>query len=77
MANKRPVPEETVSKLRLVEVLMGQGQSRLNAIRRVGVVEQSHSCWRKQFAAEGATGPSRTRDGCGSFEGTEAASARE
>ena len=28
MANKRPKPEEIVSKLRQVEVLMGQGMSR-------------------------------------------------
>ncbi len=34
MANKRPKPEEIVSKLRQVEVLMGQGMSRLDAIRR-------------------------------------------
>ncbi len=33
MANKRPKPEEIVSKLRQVEVLMGQGMSRLDAIR--------------------------------------------
>ncbi|NQY61866.1 MAG: IS3 family transposase, partial [Cognatishimia sp.] len=39
MANKRPKPEEIVSKLRQVEVLMGQGMSRLDAIRQIGVVE--------------------------------------
>ncbi|WP_224767641.1 transposase, partial [Paracoccus yeei] len=43
MANKRPKPEEIVSKLRQVEVLMGQGLSRLDAIRRIGVVEQTYS----------------------------------
>lgn len=42
MANKRPKPEEIVSKLRQVEVLMGQGLSRLDAIRRIGVVEQTY-----------------------------------
>ena len=40
MANKRPKPEEIVSKLRQVEVFMGQGMSRLDAIRQIGVVEQ-------------------------------------
>ena len=39
MANKRLKPEEIVSKLRQVEVLMGQGLSRLDAIRQIGVVE--------------------------------------
>ncbi len=42
MANKRPKPEEIVSKLRQVEVLMGQGMSRLDAIRQIGVVEQTY-----------------------------------
>ena len=37
MANKRPKPEEIVSKLRQVEVMMGQGMPRLDAIRQIGV----------------------------------------
>ena len=49
MANERPKPEEIVSKLRQVEVLMGQGLSRLDAIRRIGVVEQTYYRWRKQY----------------------------
>ena len=36
MANKRPKPEEIVSKLRQVEVLTGQGMPRLDAIRQLG-----------------------------------------
>ena len=38
MSNKRPKPEEIVSKLRQVEVLMGQGMARLDAIIQIGVV---------------------------------------
>tara|TARA_A100001011_G_scaffold390254_1_gene473356 strand:- start:29 stop:154 length:126 start_codon:yes stop_codon:yes gene_type:complete len=41
MANKRPKPEETILKLRQVEALMGQGISSLDAIRQIGVVEQT------------------------------------
>ncbi|TKW67169.1 MAG: IS3 family transposase, partial [Paracoccus denitrificans] len=41
MGTKRPKPEEIISKLRQVEVLMGQGMSRLDAIRKIGVVEQT------------------------------------
>ena len=33
MAIKRPKPEEIVVKLRQVEVLMGQGMHRIDAIR--------------------------------------------
>jgi len=53
MANKRPKPEEIVSKLRQVEVLMGQGMSRLDAIRQIGVVEQTYYRWRKQYGGMG------------------------
>ena len=53
MTNKRPKPEEVVSKLRQVEVLMGQGMSRLDAIRQIGVVEQTYYRWRKQYGGMG------------------------
>ena len=53
MMNKRPKPEEIVSKLRQVEVLMGQGISRLEAIRQIGVVEQTYYRWRKQYGGMG------------------------
>jgi putative transposase len=42
-----------VSKLRQVEVLMGQGMSRLDAIRQIGVVEQTYYRWRKQYGGMG------------------------
>ena len=53
MSNKRPKPEEIVSKLRQVEVLMGQGMARLDAIRQIGVVEQTYYRWRKQYVGMG------------------------
>ena len=46
-------PEEIVSKLGQVEVLMGQGMSRLDAIRQIGVVEQTYYRWRKQYGGMG------------------------
>ena len=53
MANKRPKPEEIITKLRQVEVLMGQGMARLDAIRQIGVVEQTYYRWRKQYGGMG------------------------
>ena len=53
MTNKRPKPEEIVSKLRQVEVLIGQGMSHLDAIRQIGVVEQTYYRWRKQYGGMG------------------------
>ena len=46
-------PEEIVSKLRQGEVLMGQGVSCLDAIRQIGVVEQTYYRWRKQYGGMG------------------------
>ena len=53
MANKRPKPEEIVTKLRQVEVLVGQGKARLDAIRSIGVSEQTYYRWRKQYGGMG------------------------
>ena len=49
MANKRAKPEEIVSKLRQVEVLVGQGMPRAGAIRQIGVTEQTFYRWRKEY----------------------------
>jgi len=53
MANKRPKPEEIVTKLRQVEVLVGQGKVRLDAIRSIAVSEQTYYRWRKQYGGMG------------------------
>ena len=53
MANKRPKPEEIVMKLRQVEVLTGQGMPRLDAIRQIGVTEQTFYRWKKKYAGMG------------------------
>lgn len=46
MAIKRPKPEEIVLKLRQFEVLMGQGLLRIDAIRQIGVTEQTYYRWK-------------------------------
>jgi transposase-like protein len=53
MANKRHKPEEIVSKLRQVEVLVGQGMARIDAIREVRITEQTFYRWRKQYGGMG------------------------
>jgi len=54
MANNRPKPEEIVTRLRQVEVLTGQGMKRIDAIREIGVVEQTYYRWRKQYGGMGS-----------------------
>ena len=53
MAIKRSKPEEIATKLRQVEVLVGQGKTRVDAIREIGVVEQTYYRWRKQYGGMG------------------------
>ena len=46
-------PEEIVTKLRQVEVLTGQGMPRLDAIRQIGVTEQTFYRWKKKYGGMG------------------------
>ena len=47
MGIKRHKPEEIVTKLRQVEVLVGQGKSRIDAIREIQITEPTYYRWRK------------------------------
>ena len=53
MGIKRHRPEEIVTKLRQVEVLVGQGLARIDAIRQVQITEQPFYRWRKQYGGMG------------------------
>ena len=53
MSREHPKPEEIVSKLRQIEVLVGQGMKQIDAIRENGIVEQTFYRWRKQYGGMG------------------------
>ena len=53
MSGKRDKPEEIVAKLRQVEVLQGQGMSVADAVRQIGVTEQTYYRWRKLYGGMG------------------------
>ncbi len=53
MSIKRHKPEEIVTKLRQVEVLVGQGMARIDAIREISITEQTYYRWRKQYGGMG------------------------
>ena len=63
MARKRYKPEEIVAKLRQVDVLVSQGQNKMDAIRQIGVSEvnvlsvASGVRWAEDRAGEAAEGP--------------------
>ena len=49
MPSKRHKPEEIVTKLRQVEVLMAQGKTQGEAIRAIGVTSVTYSRWRQEY----------------------------
>ncbi len=53
MGIKRHKPEKIVTKLRQVEVLVGQGMARIDAIRQISITEQTYYRWRKQYGGMG------------------------
>ena len=53
MGIKRHRPEEIVTRLRQVEVLVVQGMARIDAIREVQITEQTFYRWRKQYEGMG------------------------
>lgn len=53
MATKRHKLEKVVPKLWQVDVLVGQGQTRIDAIRQVQITEQTYYRWRKQYGGMG------------------------
>ena len=53
MAIKRPRSEEIVVKLRQVEVLMGQGMLRIDAIHQISVTEQTYYRWKRKYGGLG------------------------
>lgn len=53
MVNKRPKPEEIVTKLQQVEGLTGQSMPRLDVIRHIGLTEQTYYRWKKKYGGMG------------------------
>ena len=49
MSRKRFTPEQIIHNLREVEVLMGKGMAAQQAIRKIGVTEQTYYRWRKEY----------------------------
>src|SRR3954454_6174159 len=49
MGKKRHTPEEIISKLRQVDVLVAQGTPVADAIRAIGVTEVTYYRWRQEY----------------------------
>ena len=53
MAGKRGEPEEIILKLRRVDVLQGQGMTIADAVRQIGITQQTCYRWRKLYGGMG------------------------
>jgi len=49
MPKKHYTPEQIVTKLKLIEVLMSQGKQILLAYKEAGISDKSYCCWRKHY----------------------------
>ena len=62
MPRKRHKPEEIVTKLRQVDVLVSQGQGITDAIRQIGVSEVTYYRWRQEFGGLKSNQVKRLKD---------------
>jgi transposase-like protein len=49
MAKKRYTPDTIIRKLREAEILQGQGKTIAQAVKHLGVTEQTFYRWRKEY----------------------------
>jgi putative transposase len=49
MSRKRYTPEQIIHLLREAEVLISQGTTTADAVRQIGVTEQTYYRWRKEY----------------------------
>ena len=49
MGRKHAKPEEIIAQLREVDVRLSQGESTAQAIRAIGVSEQTYYRWRREY----------------------------
>lgn len=58
----RAKPEEIIAKLREVEVRLSQGETTGQAVRAIGVTEQTNYRWRKEYGGLQVGQAKRTKD---------------
>jgi transposase-like protein len=49
MARKRFTSEQIITKLREAEILVNQGSTVIQAVRKLGISEQTYYRWRKEY----------------------------
>ncbi len=59
---KRHTPEQIIQKLREVEVLVGQGSTVAEAVRKIEVTEQTYYRWREEYGGMRTDQAKRLKD---------------
>ena len=59
---KRAKPEEIIAKLREVEVRLSRGETTGQAVRAIGVTEQTYYRWRREYGGMGADQARRLKE---------------
>lgn len=62
MPRKRYTPEEIIHKLREAEVLLSQDQTVQQAVRQLGIAEQTYYRWRKEYGGMDKSQARRLKD---------------
>jgi putative transposase len=62
MSRKKYSPEQIIMHLREVEVLCSQGNIIAEAVRQIGVTEQTYYRWRKQYGGMTVTDAKKLKE---------------
>ena len=62
MPRKGYTPEQIIGKIREVEVLMREGHSVAEAVRKIGVSDHTYYVWRKEYGGMGVEQAKRLKE---------------
>ena len=62
MSRKGYSPEQIIGKIREVEVLVHEGHSVVEAVRKIGVCDHTYYVWRKEYGGMGVEQAKRLKE---------------
>ena len=62
MSKKKYSPDEIIDKLREAEVYLSQGLTVVEAVRKLGIAEQTYYRWRKEYGGLDKTQARKLKD---------------
>ena len=62
MGRKRHTAEEIINSLRQAEIMLSQGNTAREAVRQIGITEQTYYRWRKEYAGMDTSQAQRLKD---------------